>query len=121
MPNMFEKLPFFKAAHPFVLSVYTLTKNYPQDEKFALVNQLRRASSSIIANVIEGNSRTHPKEVLQFLFIAKGSLEESRYFLLLSKDLSYISQKDYDKTFEQTENIGRQLSGLIKYWNDKKD
>jgi len=119
MANSFENLPIFKEAHPLVLTIYKYTKLFPQEEKFGLVSQLRRASSSIIANIVEGNTRVHPKEVVNFLLIAKGSLEETKYFILLSRDLGYISQTEYESTAAQTEIVGRQLSGLLKYWKGK--
>lgn len=119
MANAFESLPIFRDAHAFVLTVYKYTKAFPQDEKFGLVSQLRRASSSVIANVIEGNTRIHPKEVIKFLIIAKGSLEESKYFLLLARDLEYINKSEYEAICSESESVGRQLSGLLKYWHTK--
>lgn len=116
MANKFESLPLFKESHKLVLSVYQLTQLFPAEEKFGLVSQLRRASASVVANIIEGNARMHKKEFINFLSIANGSLEETKYFLLLSHDLSYISKIQYETAYEQAENVGRQISGLLKYW-----
>jgi four helix bundle protein len=116
MANKFESLPLFKEAHKLVLSIYKLTNSFPKDEKFGLVSQLRRASSSVVANVIEGNARSHKKEFINFLSIAKGSLEETKYFLLLAHDLDYISKNNYQNIHNQTEIVGKQLTGLLKYW-----
>lgn len=115
MLNRFESLPIFQDAHALVLFVYTLTKTFPDDERFGLTSQLRRSVSSVPANIIEGNSRNHKKGYLEFLYIAKGSLEETKYHLLLAKDLQYIEPDDYVKAFQLAENVGKQITGLIHY------
>ena len=119
MTNKFEELPLFKEAHPLVLSIYKLTNRFPPDEKFGLTSQLRRSASSIAANIIEGNSRGHEKTFLEFLYYAKGSLDETRYHLLLARDLDYISLEEYNDVLARTNLVGRQLNGLIKYLKDK--
>lgn len=119
MADKYESLPIFKEAHKLVLLIYKITKIFPQEEKFGLISQLRRASSSIIANIIEGNARNSNKEFLNFLYIARGSLEETKYFLLLSKDLGYLNEIDYDEIHQVAEMVGKQLNGLIKYAEKK--
>ena len=119
MTNKFEDLPLFKDAHPLVLSVYKLTKNFPQEEKFGLTSQLRRSASSIAANIIEGNARGHEKTFLEFLYYAKGSLDETRYHLLLARDLGYVSVEEYNEVLSRTNLVGRQLNGLVKYLKEK--
>ena len=118
MIDKFENLEVYKESHKFVLLVYKATAKFPNDEKFALTNQLRRAVTSIVANVVEGNARGHSKEFVQFLFQAIGSLEEVKYHILLAKDLGYITNDDYEKLHIQAEIVGRLLSGLIKYWKN---
>lgn len=115
MADKFERLKVFKDAHQLTLSVYRITKSLPEDEKFGLVSQLRRSSASVTANIVEGNARGHKKEFLQFLYLSKGSLEETKYHLLLAKDLSYISLKEYEELHTQTEAVGMLLTGLINY------
>lgn len=115
MANRFEKLPIFLSAHSLVLLVYKTTKDFPQDEKYGLVSQIRRSSSSIVANIIEGNARGHKKEHLNFLYIANGSLEETKYHLLLSRDLGYLNDKDYKRLQAHAEEVGKQLRGFISY------
>lgn len=115
MADTFENLKVFQEAHSLVLKIYKISYNSPHHENFALTSQLRRAVSSIAANIVEGNTRNHKKEFIQFLYLSKGSLEETKYHLLLARDLEYLSDKDYNDLHKQTENVGRLLSGLIKY------
>lgn len=111
--NRFERLSVFQESHKLTLLTYKLVKKFPKHEQFIIINQLLRACTSVSANIIEGNSRGHKKEFLQFLRIAYGSLEETKYFLLLSKDLGYVTNVEYEEIQEQTELIGRLLMGLI--------
>lgn len=115
MVYTFEKLKVFKESHELTLKVYKITKGFPEDEKFGLISQLKRSSASISANIVEGNSRGHKKEFLQFLYLSKGSLEETKYHLLLAKDLNYISADDYKMIHVQAEEVGKLLTGLINY------
>ena len=80
-------LDVWNFSHEFVLEIYKITRRYPEDEKFGLTSQLRRSSSAIPANIAEGNGRQTTKDYIHFLYISKSSLNEARYFLLLSKDL----------------------------------
>lgn len=119
MADRFENLEAFKESHKFVLLIYRETIKFPTDEKFALTSQLRRAVTSIVANIVEGNARGHSREFIQFLFQSIGSLEEVKYHLLLAKDLGYIAKDDYEVLHTQAEIVGRLLSGLMKYWKQK--
>ncbi len=85
----FEELIVWQKAHQFVLLVYNLTKEFPKEEVYGLTSQFRRASVSIAANIAEGYKKTGKKDKLRFFNIAQGSLEECRYFLILTKDLNY--------------------------------
>ena len=116
MKNKFEEFDVYKEAHLLVLKIYEITEKFPRSESFGLISQLRRAGVSIVANIIEGNARSHKKEFTQFLYISKGSLEEVKYYFLLALDLKYISMNDYNRLQEQAEKVGKMLSGLIKYW-----
>lgn len=118
MGNKFEELDVYKEAHLLVLKIYEITEKFPKSESFGLISQIRRAGVSIVANIVEGNTRSHQKEFIQFLYISKGSLEEVKYYFILTLDLKYISRKDYDKLQEQAEKVGKMLSGLIKYWRN---
>jgi four helix bundle protein len=110
--NRFEDLEVWKKAHALVLKIYTITKDYPSEEKFGLVSQMRRSAVSIPANIAEGFKKRSLKDKSNFYNIAQGSLEELRYYLILSKDLGYY---DNTKEFhELMETIGKMLYGLIR-------
>jgi four helix bundle protein len=79
----------WQKAHAFVLAVYRLTESFPDREKFGLSHQMRRAAVSIPANIAEGFGKRSQAEKARFLNIAEGSLEESRYYLILTHDLGY--------------------------------
>lgn len=91
----FQDLIMWQKAHRVVLNVYEFTKGFPNEEKFGLTSQIRRASVSIASNVVEGFKRRSKKEALYFYIIAEGSLEEVKYQLLLAKDLDYLSPEKY--------------------------
>ncbi len=85
----FRDLTVWRKAHQFVLGVYRLTSTFPKDEKYSLVQQMRRAAVSIPANIAEGFSRRGKADKVRFMNIAESSLEEVRYYLILSPDLGY--------------------------------
>jgi four helix bundle protein len=85
----FEDLLVWQKAHAHVLEIYRITKGFPKSELFGLTSQMRRAAISIPANIAEGFKKRTPREKVRVLNIAQGSLEESRYYLILAKDLSY--------------------------------
>jgi len=85
----FEDLIVWQKAHQFVLSVYQLTDDFPKNEVYGLTSQFRRAATSIAANIVEGYKKKGIKDKLRFFNIAQGSLEECRYYLVLTRDLKY--------------------------------
>jgi len=111
---MESNLEVWKLSHQLTIDVYKLTQVFPKSEQFGLVSQVRRSVSSIPTNIIEGQARQYKKEFIQFLYIAKGSLEETNYHLFLSKDLGYISEKEYQILFELCTRIKMMLYKLIK-------
>lgn len=114
MKNSFESIQVWKKAFDFALSMYKLTSKFPVDEKYALTSQLRRAASSIPANIAEGKGRNGDKELVRYLYIARGSLEECKCYSMLSFELNYICDQDYKQISYQTEEIGLMLNALIK-------
>ncbi|WP_155322084.1 four helix bundle protein [Desulfosarcina ovata] len=85
----FQDLIVWQKAHQFVLSVYRYTANFPKTEKYGLTSQFRRAAISIPANIAEGFKKKSSPDKARFFNIAQGSLEECRYYLILSHDLDY--------------------------------
>jgi four helix bundle protein len=110
----FEQLIVWQKAHQYVLSIYQMTRKYPKEEMFGLVNQMRRAAISITANIAEGYIRIGSKEKLRFYNISQGSLEETRNFIILSKDLDYISEEDKNLLSDQASEVSRLLNAYCK-------
>ena len=96
MTNQFQNIVAWQKAHQFVLLVYRATKTYPEFEKFGLCSQFQRAAVSIPANIAEGYKKISRADKLRFYNIAQGSLEECRYYIILSKDLGYINVEGYE-------------------------
>lgn len=113
------EIPVFKAAHSLTLEIYKITSLFPKDEIFGLISQLRRSSSSIPANIAEGCGRKSTKELLQFIYVARGSYSEVHYHLLLARDLKFISDATYDSLKEKYDSIGKQLNGWIRSLKQK--
>jgi four helix bundle protein len=110
----FENLTVWKQAHEIVLEIFKITKSFPDYERFRLTNQLCRAASSIPANICEGRGRGTDKDFANFLCIARGSLFETKYYLILAKDLRYIEESDYYSLIQQCDSIGKLLNSFIK-------
>jgi four helix bundle protein len=110
-----SKLKVWKETHDLVLKIYKITVGFPKTETYGLVDQLKRASYSVPANIVEGQSRNTTKEYLKFLFNSRGSLQEVRYFLLLSYDLKFISSDVYEDLENHYANASKMLNGLIKF------
>jgi four helix bundle protein len=110
---LWSDLKVWKLAHSLVLEVYKVTSSFPKSEIYGITNQLRRASSSVAANIVEGQSRNSTKDYVHFLFISRGSLEETRYFLLLSRDLSYLPTESYNQIETVAISVSKLLNGLI--------
>ncbi|MGM0529511.1 MAG: four helix bundle protein [Bacteroidota bacterium] len=114
MASSWEKLIVWQKAHNLVLEVYKLCVKFPDDEKWGLTSQLKRAMISVPANIVEGKSKHTDKELLHSLYISRGSLEESRYYMLLANDLKYITQDEFDRFSDYFSEISYLLNTLIK-------
>ena len=101
----FRDLVVWQKAHEFVLAVYRLTASFPDREKFGLSHQMRRAAVSIPANIAEGFGKRSQAEKARFLNIAEGSLEECRYYLILTHDLGYGQTDSLMITLEETSRL----------------
>ncbi len=109
-----KKLKVWEETHSLVLEIYRVTTSFPKSETYGLIDQLKRAAYSVPSNIVEGQSRNTTKEYLHFLHNARGSLEEVRYFLLLSFDLKFLKENKYKDLEQKYESASKMLNGLIK-------
>lgn len=110
----FKDLLVWQKSHELVLLVYHFTNNFPKNEEFSLTSQIRRASVSIPSNLAEGFKRSTKKESLRFYNISEASLEEVKYQLLLSRDLGYLTDSEYNKIEELSIEVSKLLCGWVK-------
>jgi len=117
----FTDLAVWQKAHSFVLFVYKNTENYPKSELFGLVSQFRRAAISIAANIAEGYKKIGKADKLRFMNIAQGSIEECRYYIILSNDLNYISEQIKIELMILIEEVSKLLNayckGILTYYH----
>jgi four helix bundle protein len=109
----FRKLEVWEKSHQLTLEIYSATSRFPSGETFGLTSQMRRAASSIPANIAEGCGRDSDADFARFLKIAMGSGNELEYFLLLAKDLHYIDGEACEQLRLETLRVKRMLSGLL--------
>ena len=109
MTYKFEEVVAWQKAHAFVVSVYKITCKFPEEERFGLTSQFRRASVSIEANIAEGYKKLSKADKLRFFNISQGSIEECRDYLLLSRDLEYITETQFDELYVKLEDASRLL------------
>ena len=107
----FEKLNVYHDAIALARSIYSLTKNFPKEEIFGVISQLRRAAVSVSINVAEGSSRSK-KEFAHFIDISRGSCYELIALLRISADLNFISSKEQEKTYQEIELLIKKLNAL---------
>ena len=111
----YERLEVYKRSYKAGLAVYRTTQAYPKEERYAMTDQMRRASVSIPLNIAEGYAkRSSQEEFKRFLFMAIGSSNEMSVLIEYSKDLGYISEEQYEKASQEYDEIGRMLNSLIK-------
>ncbi|MGH7775477.1 MAG: four helix bundle protein [Candidatus Binatia bacterium] len=107
-----EELDVFKLAHDLTLRVYRITADFPKEETFGLISQMRRAATSIGMNLAEGSMRLNSREYRQYVGIARGSAGEVCYQLLLAKDLGYLPSDVYEEIREGFNRVGQMLTRL---------
>lgn len=110
----FRQLKVWQVSHRLVLEVYRLTRAYPQDELYGLTSQMRRCSTSVPANIAEGCGRGSDADFARFLQTAMDSACELEYFLLLSRDLEYITPEAEERHSQTVCEIKRMLSALMQ-------
>ena len=112
----FTDLIVWQKAHKFVLDIYKLTSNFPKEETYSLTSQFRRAAVSIPANIAEGFVKKGKLDKLRFYNIAQGSIQECKYYLILSRDLDYIKK---DNSVETLDEVAKILQSYINSINSK--
>lgn len=108
----FKELLVWQKAIKLVSIIYDTTKNFPPDERYGLLNQVRRSAVSIPSNIAEGHMRTTNKDFRQFLAIARGSCAELETQIVIAYQLSYINKEIYDSLTLKIEEVSKMLSSL---------
>lgn len=110
----FKKLVVWQKAHELVLLVYRLTKKFPKEERFNLIDQMRRSATSIATNIAEGCGKYSQKDFVAYLQVSQGSSQEIEYLSILSKDLRYITIEEYDDLNSRINEVKAMLISLIQ-------
>jgi four helix bundle protein len=108
----FTKLLVWQRSHKLVLAIYGASVGFPRSEQFGLTSQLRRAALSVPTNIAEGSKRQSQSDFARFLNIVEGSLAETEYLLMVSRDLGYIELPAASRYLKEVSEILRMLSGL---------
>ena len=114
MTRNFEDIIAWKNAHSLVILVYRITKTFPDHERFGLCSQFQRAAVSIPANIAEGYKKLSKADKLRFFNISQGSIEECRYYCILSRDLGYINEQVYTQLLQKILDTSYMLNSYIK-------
>jgi len=114
-----KDLDVWKDSISLVIEIYQALKSYPSDERYGLVDQMKRSAVSIPSNIAEGAARHSDKEFIRFLHISLGSLAELETQLIISKELAFISEESYNIFEQQLSNIRKRILGLIKYLKNR--
>ena len=114
-----QDLGVWKEAHRLTLEVYRLAQGFAAQQRFRLSDQMCRSASSVAANIVEGHARHSTRECIQFLYIARGSVEETRYHLLLAKDLGHLKDGQFQELDEAYTPVSKMLNALISSLRSK--
>lgn len=113
----FRDLEIWKEAHSLVLEIYRITKDFPKEETYGLISQIRRSAISVAACIVEGHSRNTKKEFIKFLYDARASAAETEYHLFLAKDLKYLNENLYETLCNRYQVLGKRINALINSLN----
>lgn len=116
----FREVRAWQKAHEFVLAFYATKKMFPDDEKYALVPQFQRAAVSIAANIAEGYRKISKADKLRFFNIAQGSLEECRYYIILSHDVGYYNDEITNEMWDKIDTASAVLNAYCQAINNNK-
>jgi len=117
--KMHKDLKVWQESKDLVTQIYSLTSKFPKEEIYSITAQIKRAAISVPSNIAEGAARDSNKEYLHFLYIALGSTAELDTQLIIAKDLTFITEKEFVDISKKIDQIGKMLSGLIKYRQSK--
>jgi four helix bundle protein len=118
MQGTYEDLKVWRRAMDLVLEVYRSTNSFPKQEIYGLTSQMRRAAVSIPSNIAEGKGRFSRKELLQFLFHARGSLLELQTQITIGRELGFLAAAEGEKLTDLASEVGRLLNGLVNRFQD---
>ncbi len=110
----FYDLEAWKLSHLLVMEIYKVTKDFPKEEQYGIVSQLRRSASSITANIAEGFARYHFKDKIRFYYQARGSAAEAQNFIILARDLGYLNERKNRDLFNLSKQSEQLVNGLIR-------
>jgi four helix bundle protein len=110
----FTEMPVWQKAHQLVLDVYKLTASFPKDEVYGLTSQIKRASLSVSGNIAEAFGRFHYLDKNKFYLNARGSLEETKNYLIISQDLGYLKVEDSEMLMVNVQSIIEELNTMVK-------
>jgi four helix bundle protein len=110
----YQELKVWQKAHKLVLDIYKITDGFPKTETFGLVSQIRRSGVSVAANLAEGCGKNKTPDIANYFQISLGSLHETEYYMLLSKDLQYITSQTFEEKNGNLKEIKAMLVSLIK-------
>lgn len=114
-----KDLDVWKSSIELVKLAYENTRGFPDEEKFGIISQIRRAAVSVPSNIAEGAARNHDKEFIQFLYISLGSLSELETLFIIANELNYSDKEVTDKLINIIETNKKLILGLIKYLKNK--
>ncbi|MCX5885084.1 MAG: four helix bundle protein [Proteobacteria bacterium] len=110
----YKELEVWQKSVNLAIETYRMAKKFPNEERFGLIAQIQRATTSVPANIAEGWGRGSTKEYIQFLLIARGSLMELETHLIIAHQLDYLSKDELEQLQKEIENIGKMLNRLIQ-------
>ena len=119
--NKFTDLKVWRDSHISTIKIYKLTEDFPRNEEFGLSSQMRRAASSMGANIAEGFGRFHFKDRLRFFQNSRGSAFELQNHLYLARDPGYIESTTTDEISSEIDEILKEINGLIRSINERID
>ena len=116
----FRKLTVWQRSIAFVTDIYQLTSQFPKEEKFGLIDQIRRASVSVASNIAEGFERESNNQFVYFLTIAKASAGEVRTQLYIARNQKYITEEKFSELYQKVKDVSKTISGFISYLREIK-